>query len=107
MSILGTKSDRGVKISKLLQRPLLLLSPSLVGVILFYLLPFVEVVRRSFTDAMGRRFVGLANYQAVWQNNAFRIATANTVKFVGICIPLLLGTSLALALLIRAAGAKE
>ena len=82
----------------------LLLAPSLMGVAVFYLLPFAEVLRRSFTDAMGHRFVGLANYRTVLENSAFRIAAANTAKFVGVCIPLLLALSLALALLVRAAG---
>lgn len=82
----------------------ILLAPSLVGVAVFYLLPFLEVLRRSFTDSMGRRFVGMANYQTVLKNDAFHIAVANTAKFVGICIPLLLAFSLVLALLVRAMG---
>ena len=82
----------------------ILLAPSLVEVAVFYLLPFLEVLRRSFTDSMGRRFVRLANYQTVLKNDAFHIAVANTAKFVGICIPLLLAFSLVLALLVRAMG---
>ena len=45
--------------------PWLFLAPSLCGVTLFVLAPFVETVRRSVTDTMGRHFVGLANYTAV------------------------------------------
>lgn len=85
----------------------LLLAPSLAGVAVFYLLPFAEVLRRSFTDAMGRRFVGLTNYQTVLNNDAFRLAAANTAKFVGICIPLLLALSLILALLVRETGPQR
>lgn len=84
----------------------LLLAPSLAGTLVFYLLPFAEVIRRSFTDAMGRRFVGLANYTTVLENHAFQIAAANTARFVGVCIPLLLAFSLVLALLVRAAGQR-
>lgn len=81
-----------------------LLGPSLAGVSVFYLLPFLEVIRRSFTDAMGKRFVGLANYQTVLKNKAFHLACSNTARFLYICIPALLVFSLILALLVRSAG---
>ncbi|WP_394965871.1 carbohydrate ABC transporter permease [Candidatus Allofournierella excrementigallinarum] len=84
----------------------LLLAPSLAGVAAFYLLPFLEVVRRSFTDALGRRFVGLSNYQTVLANSAFRTAASNTARFLCVCIPALLALSLAMALLVRAAGKR-
>ena len=70
--------------------PWLFLAPSLCGVTLFVLAPFVETVRRSVTDTMGRHFVGLANYTAVLGNDAFRLAVENTVRFIGVCVPLLL-----------------
>ena len=74
--------------------PWLFLGPSLCGVTLFVLAPFVETVRRSVTDTMGRHFVGLANYTAVLGNDAFRLAVENTVRFIGVCVPLLLALSL-------------
>ena len=82
----------------------LLRAPSLTGVAVFYLIPFAEVIRRSFTDAPGRRFVGLANYQSVLSNSAFRTAASNTARFLCVCIPALLILSLGMALLTRAAG---
>lgn len=82
----------------------LLLAPSLTGVAVFYLIPFAEVIRRSFTDAPGHRFVGLANYQSVLSNSAFRTAAFNTARFLCVCIPALLILSLGMALLTRAAG---
>ena len=84
----------------------LLLAPSLAGTAAFYLLPFLEVVRRSFTDALGRRFVGFANYKTVLANDAFRTAAANTARFLCVCIPALLALSLVMALLTRAAGSR-
>lgn len=84
----------------------LLLAPSLAGASVFYLVPFVEVVRRSFTDALGRRFVGLTNYKTVLANSAFRTAAANSARFLCVCIPALLALSLVMALLIRAAGRR-
>ena len=83
------------------------LLPSFLGVIVFVLAPFVETVRRSVTDTMGRHFVGLANYTAVLGNDAFRLAVENTVRFIGVCVPLLLALSLALALALRAKGLKN
>lgn len=80
----------------------LFLAPSLCGTLLFWLLPFCEAVRRSFCDALGRHAVGLANYKAVLGNDAFRLAAANTLHFIGVCLPLLLAVSLALALALRA-----
>lgn len=85
----------------------LFLAPSLCGVVLFVLAPFVETVRRSLTDAPGRAYVGLANYRAVLQNAAFRLAVKNTARFVGACLPLLLALSLALALTFRAKALPE
>lgn len=78
------------------------LAPSLVGTTVFLLLPFAETVRRSLCDARGVRFVGLSNYRAVVENTAFRMAVANTARFIAVCLPLLLGISLLLALGIRA-----
>ncbi len=76
------------------------LAPSLAGVVVFTAVPFVDVVRRSFLDAMGRTRVGLANYAAVCGNTAFRLAASNTVRFLAVCLPLLMLTSFALALLV-------
>lgn len=80
------------------------LTPSLLGVGVLVLAPFVETVRRSFYNDPGTRFVGLKNYWAVLDNEAFRLALTNTGKFMGICVPLLLAVSLVLALLVRSCG---
>ena len=52
----------------------LFLAPSFLGVSVFMALPFADVVRRSFLDAVGKAFVGMENYKTVWQNGAFRLA---------------------------------
>lgn len=82
-------------------RRLLFLLPGFAGVVFFYLLPFLEVVRRSFLKAGNRAFVGMANYQAVFHNNAFRLAARNTALYLVTGVPLLMGISLLLALLLR------
>lgn len=79
---------------------LLFLAPSLAGVCGMFLLPTLDVVRRSFLSAMGNTFVGLENYRTILQNESLRLAAANTVRFILICIPLLLLLSLGAALLI-------
>lgn len=78
----------------------LFLMPSLLGVGIFLLIPFCDAVRRSFFDAMGRNFAGIKNYQTVFENAAFLLAAKNTLRFIGICIPLLLLLSLLLSLLL-------
>lgn len=77
------------------------LLPNLLGITVFLLLPFLEVIRRSFCNTMGNRFTGLYNYYQVINNEAFRLAAWNTVKFTGIALPLLLVVSLLLALAVR------
>ncbi len=67
--------------------PYLFLAPSLAGLCVFVLVPFADAVRRSFTDAMGSRFVGFANYASVLGNSAFRLAAGNTARFIGVCAP--------------------
>ncbi len=83
------------------------LAPSLCGVLLFQALPFLDVVRRSFLDAMGRSFVGMANYAAVWGNEAFRMAAKNTLYFFAAAVPALYLVSLALSLLVYRPGAGQ
>lgn len=87
--------------------PWLFLAPSLTGTVLFVLAPFVETLRRSVTDTMGRQFVGAANYISVLENDAFRLAARNTVHFICVCVPLLLAFSLALALALRSKALKD
>lgn len=76
------------------------LLPSLCGVAVFYLLPFADVVRRSFFTAVSGSFAGLANYREVFQNEAFLLAAKNTFRFAVCCLPLLIGLGLFVAVLI-------
>lgn len=78
----------------------LFLLPSLLGTGGFVLLPFLDVVRRSFLKASGKGFVGFENYRAVLDNGAFRLAAGNTIRFLAVCLPALMTLSLLLAVLI-------
>ena len=77
------------------------LLPGFAGVMLFYLLPFLEVVRRSFLKSGNDAFVGADNYRAVFENGAFALALRNTVLYMAFGVPLLMGISLFLSLLLR------
>ena len=87
--------------------PWLFLAPSLLSVSALVLVPFLDVLRRSFFSAMSRQFVGFENYARVLGNDAFRQAAANTARFVAVCIPILLVFSLLLALLVEAVKEKR
>ena len=64
------------------------LLPGFCGVAVFYLIPFVDVIRRSFVQMASGSFCGLQNYKMVVENDAFRLAAKNTVRFVLVCLPL-------------------
>lgn len=81
--------------------PFLFLLPDLAGVACFTLIPFIQVIQRSFLSAVSAQWVGLKNYQAVFSNTAFRLAAGNTLRFTLICIPLLVALSLMLAVMLQ------
>ena len=74
------------------------LVPSLLGVLLFVILPFGDVVRRSFMTAVTKEAAGVNNYKIVFTNSAFLLAVKNTLKFTLVCIPLMVALGLAIAL---------
>lgn len=78
----------------------LFILPSLIGVSIFYLIPFFNVLYRSFLSELSNKFVGFNNYILVLNNKAFKIAFNNTIKFISIYIPILLLFSLFVTLLI-------
>lgn len=81
---------------------LLFLGPSLIGFGLFYLIPFLMGIYESFTDrTLDGSFVGFANYGELLASGSFRRAAVNTLLFTGIGVPLLIASSLALALLLN------
>lgn len=84
-----------------IKKSLPFLLPSLAGVSVFVLLPSADVVRRSVTTVITGEFVGLENFRRVFSNRAFLMAAGNTVRFVAVCLPLLIGLSLLIALLLR------
>ena len=80
----------------------LFLLPSLGGVLVFYLLPFVLSLYYGMIDNMGsRQFVGLQNVVETLKNPMFLQAAGNTAVYLGLSIPLILLISLGLAFLLH------
>lgn len=74
--------------------------PSLTGLSVFWIIPYIDVIRRSFFSAVRNEFTGLENYRSIFQNQAFRLAVRNTLRFLGICIPVLVLLSLLIAVML-------
>ncbi|WP_418665982.1 carbohydrate ABC transporter permease [Allofournierella sp.] len=80
-------------------------APFLVGFGVFYLLPFgMSVV---YTFLQNREFVFLQNYAGVFAREAFRLALANTLRFLAVCLPLIMVLALLLAMLIHGVCKKN
>jgi len=75
--------------------------PSIVGVMLFFILPFLVVIYYSLIgDVTNADFVGLDNFISLFGNSAFRMALKNTGIFSLAAVPLVVVLSLALAVLL-------
>ncbi len=93
------KQKRG-KINKKLA-PGFFLAPSVLGVLVFFVLPFLVVIYFSFlNNSIAKKFVGFANYVSVFKNSAFRTALGNTLLFSVFAVPLAVILSMLLALLL-------
>ena len=79
------------------------LSPSLLGVGVFFILPFGVVVYYSLIDGVGtRNFVLFDNFRKLLGNSAFLTAGKNTLLFSALAVPMAVVLSLLLALLLEA-----
>lgn len=81
----------------------LLIAPMLAGFLLFYVLPFGQVVWDSLSQGTGKSqlFVGLENYTRMFQNDMFLHAFGNTLRFLGIGLPVILVLAYVLALFLK------
>lgn len=80
---------------------LLAVLPSLLGLGLFYILPFFSSLSYTFTQGVVQpKFVGLNNFWELAANPVFQRATANTAVFLALGIPLVLALSLVLSVII-------
>ena len=76
----------------------LFLAPSLLGVVIFVVLPFLDVFKRSFTTAVTGQFRGIENYKIIFTNQAFHLAVKNTLYFTAVCMAFIFLRSAAKAL---------
>lgn len=88
------------KIRKREYKGILFLIPSFAGVCVFWIVPYMDVIRRSFFSAVSGEFTGIRNYETIFENQAFRLAAGNTLMFFLVCIPLLVALSLLIAVLL-------
>jgi multiple sugar transport system permease protein len=86
----------------------LFLLPSLIGVLLFYVIPFGYSFYYALIDNMGtQKFVGMQNFKDTLTNELFQSAAMNTVVFIGLSVPLGVGIGLALSLCLRRMKGKK
>ena len=84
--------------------PWVFLAPALIIALLFHVVPFINTVILSFTNARalgGGSFTGLANYERLMQDPNFWLATRNTLLYVVVVVPLLVVLPLLLAILVE------
>ena len=95
-----SKVDRRLKKEK--RNSMLFLTPSVLGVALFFVIPFMVVIFYSMVDnPISMNFVFLDNFKYVIKNAAFKKAVSNTFSFSAIAVPSAVVLSLILAILLE------
>lgn len=80
----------------------LFLLPSLLGVAIFFIIPFGVIIYYSLiNNPIQQKFVFLDNFKALLNNSAFMLAVKNTATFSLVAVPLAIILSLGLALLLE------
>ena len=93
------RQQRRVLRERLMTLPFLF--PSLAGVLVFFVLPFLVVIYQSVLDnPVTKNFVFLKNYEMLVNNNAFRMAVKNTLTFSALAVPLAVILPLLLAIIL-------
>ena len=83
-------------------RSMCFLGPSIIGVTVFFILPFLVVLYYAvIRSPINPEFVFLDNFKDVLGNYAFQTAAKNTARFSLLAVPLAVVLSLALALLLE------
>lgn len=78
------------------------LTPSILGVLTFFIVPFIVVIVYSLVDnPINMEFNGLDNFIRVMNNGAFKKAVFNTLRFSAIAVPLAVVLSLVLAIVLE------
>jgi len=77
------------------------MSPALLHIVVFLLLPMVLVVGLSFTNysfSGAYQWIGLENYQELWGDERFRKALVNTLLYSIVTVPIAMALALLVAL---------
>lgn len=86
------------ELQKVKRKSALFLAPSILGVSLFFVLPFLVVIFYAVVNnPIQHKFVFLDNFIRVWNNPAFQLAAGNTFKFSIVAVPLVVILSMAMA----------
>lgn len=94
----SARQARRIKISSGLY-----IAPSFLGVLLFFVIPFMVVIYYSLVDnPISGNFVFLDNFKNIINNSAFRQAVKNTFTFSVVAVPLAVVLSLLLAIVLEA-----
>lgn len=95
-SVKGRHEKRKKRVSSLF------LAPSILGVLTFFILPFIVVIVYSMVDnPINMEFAGFSNFLRVINNGAFKKAVFNTMRFSAIAVPLAVVLSLLLAVVLE------
>ena len=79
------------------------IAPSFIGVLLFFILPFMVVIYYSLVDnPISGNFVFLENFKNIIANAAFQKAVRSTFLFAAVAVPLAVVLSLLLAIVLEA-----
>ena len=104
MKIEHKKKAHTLEIKKIKRKSAFFLAPSVIGVSVFFVIPFLVVIYYSMiNNPIQKKFVFLDNFVRVWNNAAFRLAAGNTLRFSLIAVPLVVLLSMAFAFALDAA----
>lgn len=97
----GKKHRMGKNMIKRMLISGLYIAPSFLGVMLFFILPFLVVIYYSMIDnPISGDFVFFQNFVNVFKNAAFKRAAMNTLTFSAVAVPLAVVLSLLLAVML-------
>jgi len=84
---------------------ILLALPSIIGLMVFFLIPFGASLYLAMIDnPVGRNLVGIQHFVNTINNGAFRLALQNTVIFIALCVPINMIFPLWIASMLNRAG---
>ena len=100
MSVTKRRKRRkgGLRAHKDMRAFLVFLAPSLTGVAVFVLMPFLDVFGRCLMTVVRGQFVWFEIYKSIFPYQGFQLGVKNTLRFTLVCIPLLVVIGLMIAM---------